>query len=64
MLRYWSSLRYSFPLFLLGDDLRCQPTWLYLDAEVSVLPPVLLPQDRFCWLLSGILGIPLPLSTV
>ena len=24
--------------------------WLYLDAEVLVLPPVFLPQDCFCWL--------------
>jgi len=23
--------------------------WLYLDAEVLVLPPVFLPQDCFCW---------------
>jgi len=43
--------------------------WLYLDAEVLVLPPVLYPQD-FCFvgrrlfvvnqLSTGILGIPLP----
>jgi len=23
--------------------------WLYLDAEVLVLPPVFYPQDLFCW---------------
>ena len=29
---------------------RVTRMWLYLDAEVLVLPPVFLPQDCFCWL--------------
>jgi len=28
--------------------------WLYLDAEVLVLPPVFLSQDCFCWALTTV----------
>ena len=38
------------PVAQLAVRIGLYKIWLYLDAEVLVLPPVFFPQDCFCWL--------------